>query len=198
MRTPFRFILPALLLATPAFASDTYKVDATHSEVGFRVRHLVSRTPGHFSKFTGTILIDEKDITKSMVEVSIDAASISTDNANRDGHLKSADFFDVEKFPTITFKSTAVKEVSKGILQVTGNFTLHGVTKPITLTMASLGTSVSPMGTRAGFEGSLKLNRQDYGVKWNKALDNGGTMLSDEVDISLAIEAVKQVPDAKK
>ena len=199
MRVPFGFLLPALLLTAPAFAADAYKIDATHSEVGFKVRHLLSRTPGRFSKFTGTIQLDEKNLSKSSVDVSIEVASISTDNASRDGHLKSPDFFDAEKFPAITFKSTAVKEVSKGMLQITGDFTMHGVTKPITFTMASLGTLASPMGTRAGFEGSIKLNRQDFGVKWNKTLDaGGGALLGDDVDITLAIEAVKQVPEPKQ
>ena len=196
---PLRFLLPALLLVAPAFGADTYKIDAVHSEVGFKVRHFVSRTSGRFTKFTGTIQVDEKNIQNSSVLVSIDVASINTDNANRDTHLKSADFFDAEKFPTITFKSTSVKEVSKGQLQVTGDFTMHGVTKSITIPITSLGGMASPFKDfRAGFEGSLKINRQDFGVKWNKTLDAGGTMLSDDVDISLAIEAVKQAPEAKK
>lgn len=205
MRTvfnPLRLLLPALMLAAPAFAEDTqrvssYKIDAAHSEVGFKVRHLVSRTAGRFTKFTGTIQLDEKRIANSNVQVSIEVASINTDNVNRDGHLRSADFFDAEKFPAITFKSTSVKEVSKGHLQVTGDFTMHGVTKSITIPIASLGGMASPFKDfRAGFEGSLKINRQDFGVKWNKTLDAGGTMLSDEVDISLAIEAVKQAQEA--
>lgn len=196
---PLRLFLPALLLVAPAFAMDTYKIDAVHSEVGFKVRHLISRTSGRFTKFEGAIQLDEKNIQNSSVSVSIDVASITTDNAKRDGHLKSADFFDAEKFPTITFKSTSVKEISKGQLQVTGDFTMHGVTKTITLPITSLGGMASPFKDfRAGFEGSLKINRQDFGVKWNKTLDAGGTMLSDDVDISLAIEAVKQAPEAKK
>ena len=196
---PFRLLLPALLLVVPAFATDTYKIDAVHSEMGFRVRHFVSRVSGRFTKFEGTIQLDEKNIQNSNVFVSIDVASINTDNANRDAHLRSADFFDAEKFPTITFKSTSVKEVSKGQLQVTGDFTMHGVTKRITLPITSLGGMASPFKDfRAGFEGSLKINRQDFGVKWNKTLDAGGTMLSDDVDISLAVEAVKQAPEAKK
>ncbi len=196
---PFRLLLPALLLVVPAFATDTYKIDAVHSEMGFKVRHLVSRVSGRFTKFEGTIQLDEKNIQNSNVFVSIDVASINTDNANRDAHLRSADFFDAEKFPTITFKSTSVKEVSKGQLQVTGDFTMHGVTKRITLPITSLGGMASPFKDfRAGFEGSLKINRQDFGVKWNKTLDAGGTMLSDDVDISLAVEAVKQAPEAKK
>lgn len=196
---PLRLVLPALLLAAPAFATDTYKIDAAHSEVGFKVRHLISRTAGRFTKFNGTIQLDEQRIENSNVSVSIDVASINTDNANRDGHLRSADFFDAEKFPAITFKSTSVKEVSKGHLQVTGDFTMHGVTKSITIPITSLGGMATPFKDfRAGFEGSLKLNRQDFGVKWNKTLDAGGTMLSDDIDINLAIEAVKQAPEAKK
>ncbi len=196
---PFRFLLPAIMLAAPAFAADAYKIDAVHSEVGFKVRHLVSRTSGRFTKFEGTIQLDEKNMANSSVVVSIAVASINTDNASRDNHLKSPDFFDAEKFPTITFKSTEVKEVSKGQLLVTGDFTMHGVTKRITLPIASLGGIATPFKDfRAGFEGSLKVNRQDYGVKWNKTLEAGGAMLSDDVDISLAIEAVKQVPEAKK
>lgn len=199
MARPVRLMLPVLLLMAPAFAADTYKIDAVHSEVGFKVRHLVSRTSGRFTKFEGTIQLDEKHIANSSVNVSIDVASINTDNASRDGHLKSPDFFDAAKFPTITFKSTSVKEVSKGQLQVTGDFTLHGVTKRITLPITSLGGMASPFKDfRAGFEGSLKLNRQEFGVKWNKTLDAGGAVLGDDVDISLAIEAVKQAPEAKK
>lgn len=194
---PFRFLLPALLLVAPAFASDTYKIDAVHSEVGFKVRHFVSRVSGRFTKFEGTIQIDEKNVKNSTVSVSIDVASISTDNAGRDGHLRSADFLDAEKFPTITFKSTAVTEVSKGQLQVTGDFTMHGVTKSIVLPITSLGGMATPKDFRTGFEGSLKINRLDFGVKWNKILGGGQAMLSDEVDISLAVEAVKQTPEAK-
>lgn len=193
-----RFHALALMLAAstlPALAGDTYRIDATHSEIGFKVRHFLSKTPGRFAKFQGLIQMDDKDISKSSVEVTIDVATISTDNENRDKHLKSPDFFDVEKFPTITFKSTAVKEVAKGRLEVTGDFTLRGVTKRITFPITNLGTQASSMGVRAGFvDGVLKLNRKDFGVLWNKVLDNGGTMLSDEVDITLNIEAVKVVP----
>lgn len=195
---PFSFILPAILLVAPAFAADTYKIDAVHSEVGFKVRHFVSRTSGRFTKFNGTIQVDEKDIKNSNVSVTIEVASVSTDNANRDNHLKSPDFFDAEKFPTITFKSTSVKEVSKGQLQVTGDFAMHGVTKSITIPITSLGGMASPKDFRAGFEGSLKINRKDFGLNWNKTLGAGETLLGDDVDISLAIEAVKQESEVKK
>lgn len=191
-----RFLSLSFLLAAalPALAGDTYKIDATHSEIGFKVRHFLSKTPGRFAKFQGTIQIDDKDMAKSSVDVSIDVASISTDNENRDKHLKSPDFFDAEKFPVITFKSTSVKEVAKGQLEVTGDFTMRGVTRKITFPITNLGTQASPMGVRAGFvDGTLRINRKEYGVIWNKVLDNGGTMLSDDVDITLNVEAVKIV-----
>lgn len=193
-----RFRTLAFLLATtlPVLAADTYKIDPSHSEVGFKVRHFLSKTPGRFAKFQGTIQIDEKDITRSSVEVSIDTASVNTDNDSRDKHLRSADFFDAEKFPAMTFRSTSVREVAKGKLEVTGDLTLRGVTKRITFPITNVGVINSPFGdVRAGFiDGTLKINRKDFGVSWNKVLDTGGTMLSDDVDISLNIEAVKQAP----
>lgn len=184
------------LLATltlPALATDTYRIDATHSEISFKIRHLLAKTPGRFAKFQGTIQVDEKDITKSAVEVTIDAASISTDNEGRDKHLKGADFFAVEKFPTITFKSTGVKEVSKGQLEVTGDFTLRGVTRRITFPITNAGTQpgMQPGSVVAGFiDGALKIKRQDFGIVY------GPGVLGDEVDISLNIEAGKVVPKA--
>jgi len=201
MRHPFRTVLAVLALAAlPALAQDSYRIDPVHSEISFKIRHLLAKVNGRFTKFSGDIKVDTKDIAKSSVEVNIDAASINTDNEARDKHLRSDAFFDVAKYPAITFKSTAVKEVSKGMLQVTGDFTMHGVTKRITIPVTSLGGMVSPFKDyRAGFEGSLKVNRQDFGVKWNKTLDTGnGALLGDDVDISLAIEAVKQVPGEKK
>ena len=195
MRSSLRTFALLVAAALPALAGDTYRIDPVHSEISFKVRHFLSKTPGHFARFQGTIQIDDKAIDKSSVDVTIDAASISTDNEGRDKHLKSPDFFDVEKFPTITFKSTAVKEVAKGKLEVTGDFTMHGVTKRITFPITNLGTQASPMGVRAGFvDGALKVNRKDFGVLWNKVLDNGGTMLSDDVDIFLNVEAVKVMP----
>jgi polyisoprenoid-binding protein YceI len=189
---PLAFLLAAAL---PALAADNYRIDASHSEISFKVRHFLSKTPGRFAKFQGLLQLDEKDITKSMVELTIDATSITTDHENRDKHLKSADFFDVEKFPTLTFKSTAVKEVAKGRLEITGDFTMRGVTKRITFPITNLGTQPTGMGMRAGFvDGALRINRKDFGLTWNRVLDTGGTMLSDEVDIVLNVEAVKIVP----
>lgn len=189
-----RLIAPAILLmAAPAFGADTqgvstYTIDASHSEVGFRVRHLVSKTSGRFTKFTGTIIVNEKDISKSSVQVVIDASSVNTDDAGRDKHLRSADFFDAEKFPTITFKSAAVKDLGNGRLEVTGDFTMHGVTKAITFPITNFGAraGLKPGTTVAGFgDGALTLNRQDYGVSYGKGL------LGDEVQITLDVEATK-------
>ncbi|MFN8011480.1 MAG: YceI family protein [Holophagaceae bacterium] len=196
MNPRFRTLAFLLAAALPALAADTYKIDPAHSEIGFKVRHFLSKTPGRFAKFQGTIQIDEKDLAKSTVEVSIETASVNTDNEARDKHLRSADFFDAEKFPAMTFKSTSVREVAKGRLEVTGDLTLRGVTRRITFPITNVGVINSPFGdVRAGFvDGTLKLNRKDFGVSWNKVLDTGGTMLSDEVEIALNIEAVKQAP----
>ncbi len=187
----------ALLLVLPAFGADTYKIDPAHSEVGFKVRHILSRTPGHFTKFEGTIQVDDKDASKSSVDVTIQAASITTDNETRDKHLRSSDFFDVEKYPTLTFRSVSVKDKGHGLLEVTGDFTMRGVTKRITVPVTALGATKDPWGnTRGGWEATFKVNRLDYGVSWNKTLDSGTGMLGDEVEISLAFEGVKEAPKA--
>ncbi len=189
MRHPFRAILATLALASlPALAQDTYKIDPVHSEVSFKIRHLLAKTSGRFTKFGGTIKMDPANISKSSVEVTIEAASINTDNEGRDKHLKTADFFDVEKFPTITFKSTSVKEVAKGKLEVTGDFTLRGVTKRITFPITNAGTQpgMKPGTVVAGFiDGAVTINRNDFGIKY------GPGVLGDDVTISLNIEAGK-------
>lgn len=190
MRT-LRLLAP-LLLVLPSFAQDVYRIDSTHSQVGFKIRHFVAKTAGRFTDFEGTITVDPKDMGKSSVQMSLKAASINTDNADRDAHLRKADFFDVEKFPTITFKSTSVKEVTKGRLEVTGDLTMHGVTRSITFPIASLGAQAGPRGgVVAGFgDGLLKLNRHDFGISYGKGV------LGDEVEISLDVEAVKVEPKA--
>jgi polyisoprenoid-binding protein YceI len=189
MRHPFRTALALLALAAlPALAQDTYKIDPVHSEVSFKVRHLLAKVSGRFTKFSGDIKIDTKNINKSSVEVSIDVASINTDVEARDNHLRSDAFFDVAKYPTITFKSTSVKEVAKGKLEITGDFTIHGVTKRITFPITNAGTQAGPKpGTVvAGFiDGALTIDRQEYGVSYGKG------MVGDEVAISLNIEAGK-------
>ncbi|WLT32022.1 YceI family protein [Geothrix sp. PMB-07] len=191
MRHSFRTVLAVLALAAlPALAAeDTYKIDPVHSEISFKIRHLLAKTSGRFTKFSGTVKVDTADISKSSVEVTIEAASINTDNEGRDKHLKGADFFDVEKFPNITFKSTSVKEVAKGKLEVTGSFTLHGVTKTITFPITNAGTQpgMQPGVTVAGFiDGAVTINRNDYGIKTYPGA------LGDDVAIALNIEAAKK------
>lgn len=181
------------VLAGPAAAA-TYDIDPAHSSVGFRVRHLmVSRVNGKFDKFSGTFDYDPKDPRKWAAKASIEAASVNTNNDKRDAHLKSADFFDAEKFPALEFVSTGVRgwRGSKG--KLAGKLTMHGVTKDVVLDLEANGTAKDPWGgERAGFSASVKLNRQDYGVSWNKALEAGGVMVSDEVEVTLEVEGVKK------
>ncbi len=195
MRHPLRALLATLALAAlPALAQDAYTIDPVHSEVSFKIRHLLAKTSGRFTKFSGTIKVDPADMAKSSVEVTIDAASINTDNEKRDTHLKTPDFFDVAKYPTITFKSTSVKEVAKGKLEVTGDFTLHGVTKQITIPITNAGTQpgMQPGTVVAGFvDGTVTINRNDFGIKAYPGA------LGEDVVISLNVEA-RKVDPAKK
>jgi polyisoprenoid-binding protein YceI len=187
----FAIAVLALLVAGSALAADTFVIDRNHSEATFQVRHLVSRVSGKFDDFAGSIAIDRANPAASSVEFTIKAPSINTGNADRDKHLRSADFFDVEKFPEITFKSTSIKAgAKKDTYDVTGNFTMHGVTKQITLPVEFLGFMKGPRGREvAGFTARATLNRKDYGVVWNRTLDAGSTLLSDDVDITVNIEA---------
>ena len=190
-----RFVTTALALTVSAslFAADVYTVDKSHSETSFKVRHFVSKTPGRFTDFDGRIVLDQKKPEASSVEFTINAASIDTDNGDRDKHLRSADFFDVEKYPQITFKSSSVKPAGKDKFNVTGTLSMHGVSRQVTLPVAFLGFVKDPWGGhRAGFEIATKLNRKDYGIVWNKTLDEGGVLLGEEVDITINLETVKQ------
>ncbi len=183
----------ALLSPGTARAADTYTVDAAHSEAGFQIRHLVGKVRGRLRDLKGTILIEPGKPEASSVEFTIQAKSIDTGVADRDKHLRSADFFDVEKFPEISFKSTKIVPAGKDRYDVTGSFTMHGVTKVITIPVTLLGIAKDPWGNeRAGFEVVMSLNRKDYGIVWNKILDAGGTMLGEEVSIAINLEAVKQ------
>jgi polyisoprenoid-binding protein YceI len=185
--------IAAVLFAVSAFAADNFIVDKNHSEATFQVRHLVSRVSGKFDDFAGAISVDQQNPAVSSVEFTIKTPSIDTGVADRDKHLRSADFFEVDKYPEITFKSTSIKPTSrKNVYDVTGTFTMHGVTKTITLPVEFLGFAKDPRGNqRAGFSTHIVLNRKDYGINWNKALDAGGTLLSDDVDITVNIEAAK-------
>jgi polyisoprenoid-binding protein YceI len=181
-------LLPALAAAEPV----VYKVDADHSGVGFTVRHFVSNVPGRFRDFDGVIKYDKQNPAASSVEFTVKAASIDTSNNDRDEHLRGADFFDVQKFPTLTFTSTKVAAKDADTLDVTGNLTMHGVTKPITIPVEVLGSVKTPNGEKAGFESSFTVNRKDYGIVWNRVLDAGGSVLGDDVKINISIEANRQ------
>jgi polyisoprenoid-binding protein YceI len=167
--------------------------------VGFWVRHLViSKVHGRFTKWSGTITIDEGDISKSSVEVTIEAGSIETHEAKRDAHLRSPDFFDVEKFPTLTFKSKRVQQ-SGDALAVRGDLTIHGVTREVLLETESLGRAKDPWGgERIGFSAKTSVDRKDFGLHWNQALETGGVLVGDKIEITLEIEAVKAVEAVKK
>lgn len=182
-----------LALVAPALA-DTYTVDKNHSEAAFQVRHILTKVRGTFRDFSGTINVDKAKPENSSVEFRIKAASIDTGVQKRDDHLRSPDFFDAATYPEITFKSTKVVPKGSDLFDVTGDFTMHGVTKQITLPVKFLGEQKFMKGAKAGFETGLTLNRKDYGLLWNKALESGGVMVGEEVEISINIEADLQVP----
>ena len=189
----------ALVAATLSFSAGaeaaTWTVDQGHSSVGFTIRHIFSNVPGSFDKFSGTIDYDPANPAAGSVKVEIDAASINTKVAKRDDHLRSADFFDVAKYPALTFQSTKVTKGEGNKLSVEGNLTMHGVTKPVTLNATFLGAGPAMGGQRAGFEATTKIDRKDFGIVWNKTLDTG-TLLGDEVMIAINLEAY--VPGEKK
>lgn len=184
------------LVAAGAFAADTYRIDKVHSEATFQIHHLVGRVSGRFDDFAGTITVDQSNPEASSVQFTIKAASINTGVAGRDNDLRSANFFETDKYPEITFKSTSIKAAgAKDTYNVTGVLTMHGISRTITLPVTFGGFIKDPWGNqRAGFSLSTVLNRKDYGINWNKTLDNGGVMLADDVNIDVNIEAVKQAP----
>jgi polyisoprenoid-binding protein YceI len=181
--------LAAALFALPATAAETFVVDTNHSEATFQVRHFVTKVRGRFDDFTGTIQVDRANPTGSAVELKINAASLNTAHPGRDKHLRSADFFDVEKYPEITFRSTKIVPRGQNAYDVTGTFTMHGVAKEITVPVSFLGFVGSGPDEKAGFSADFTLDRKDYGIVWNRALDAGGTVLGDEVFVSVNIEA---------
>jgi polyisoprenoid-binding protein YceI len=189
-------IATLIALALPLVASaSTWNIDPDHSNVGFKVKHLmVSNVKGNFDKHTGTVEINDKDITKSRVEVSIDTASINTNVQKRDEHLRSADFFDVAKYPTMTFVSKKVAKAGKNRLKVTGDLTLHGVTRQVVLDVEPLSKeSKDPWGNiRRGTTASTRIDRKDFGLTWNKGLETGGVLVGDEVLITLEIEMIRK------
>lgn len=180
---------PASALA-PA-DSIVWQIDPNHSELSFRIRHFVSRVRGTFGSWKGTIIADPQRLAESSVQVVIDPSTIDTNNERRDSDLKSDDFFDVAKFPTITFVSRTV-QVAGDKLTITGDLTMRGITRPVVLEGRYNGIAPNPRGDRIGFEASTTINRLDWGITWNRVAEGGGAMLGDDVDIEIAIEAIKR------
>lgn len=189
------FCLSALLaagLAFPALAAPTtYEVDPAHSSVTFDIRHLVSEVTGRFREFSGTVVYDPANVPASKVNFTIQAKSIFTDNDKRDGHLRSDDFFSVEKFPTLTFASKSVKARGAGKLDVFGTLTIKGVSKAVQVP-ATIVVGQGPKGEVIGVKGDFAINRKDYGIVYNQTLDKGGTALGDEVTIHVRVEGAKK------
>ena len=174
-------------------AAHTYAIDKMHSEVAFQVRHLLTKVRGRFTEFSGTVRFDQAHPEQSWASLNIDASSIDTGTPDRDTHLRSDDFFGVAAFPRITFRTSHVFKTGDDTYDVVGALTIHGVWKDITLSMTYLGTAKDPYGNvRAGFETSLTLNRKDFGLTWNSALETGGFLVGDEVRIDLSFQAVAQ------
>lgn len=188
-------MLSAMTMA-PAFTAATWDIDPSHSTAQFKVRHMmVSNVTGDFGKVTGVINYDPADLAKSSIEATIDATTIDTRSPDRDKHLKGPEFFDAEKFPTITFKSKKFEKAGEGKLKVTGDLTMHGVTKEVVLDVeASLPEVKDGRGNiMSGASATTKINRQEFGVSWSKTLDGGGLAVSDEVWVNIELELKKKV-----
>jgi polyisoprenoid-binding protein YceI len=196
MKRTIALMIGLFVSAVPVFTyAVTWEMDSAHSSFQFKVRHLtVSNVAGNFSKFRGVAMIDDKEITQLKVEVTIDAASVNTGHAQRDEHLRGPDFFDVAKHPTVTFVSKKVIKADAGRLKVTGDLTLHGVTREITVDVEGPTAEVKdPSGNfRRGATATTKINRKDFGLSWNKVMDSGGLVVGDEVSIYLEVELVRK------
>ena len=188
----------AVLSSSPALAAD-YVLDSSHSTAQFSVKHMmVSTVRGQFDKVSGTVSFDDKDPTKAKIDVAIEAKSINTREPKRDDHLRSPDFFDVAKYPTLTFTSTKVEKAEGGKFKVTGNLTMRGITKPVVLTSDAPTAAVkNPWGGEVrGIYATGKLNRKDWGLTWNKALEAGGVLVGDEVTLTIDAELNVKPPAA--
>jgi polyisoprenoid-binding protein YceI len=179
--------------AAPASGTEIHTIDKSHSEAAFQVRHLMAKVRGRFTAFEGTVHIDRRRPERSSVEFSIEAASVDTAVPDRDTHLKSPDFFDVARYPQITFVSSRVEPRGEDRYDVTGTLTMRGVAKQVTLPVTYLGSTRDPWGNeRAGFELETKLDRKEYGMIFNAALDSGGLLLGDDVRVTINLETVRQ------
>ncbi|MCC7241369.1 MAG: YceI family protein [Acidobacteria bacterium] len=167
-----------------------FQIDKTHSEAAFQVRHLLTKVRGRFRDFTGAIDFDDEHPERSTVAFTVQAASLDTGTPDRDAHLRSDDFFAVEKYPTITFASSEIRPLGNNLYDVAGNLTMRGVTRPIVIPVSYLGKAVDPWGNeKLAFEGEVTLNRKDYGLNWNAALETGGFLVGDEVKVIVSVQA---------
>lgn len=197
-KTMKKVILSVAAIATIGWNSiaqtTKWVIDKSHSKVQFDVAHLViSEVTGQFKSFDGSVLSDKPDFSDAKIEVNIDVNSINTDDEKRDGHLKSPDFFDANKYPKITFKSKSLKKVNNNLYKLTGDLTMHGVTKEVVLDVQFNGIKNDPWGnTKAGFKVTGKINRNDFGLKYNAPLEGGGVLIGEEVNITCNVELLKQ------
>jgi len=183
-----------LFICAPLLAQDAWRIDTAHSAAQFAVRHLmVSTVRGHFGKLSGSVVYDTANLAQASVEATVDVASVDTREPKRDAHLKSPDFFDVEKFPTMTFKSTKVERAGEGKLKLTGDFTLHGVTKQVVFDVEGPSAPIAGPGgsQRIGAAATAKISRKEFGMTWNRMIEAGGVTVGDEVTITLDLELVK-------
>ena len=179
--------------ATTANATGTYTIDPTHSRIGFVARHaMVTKVRGSFNEFEGSGRFDQETPSASSVELTIQATSVDTRNPDRDAHLRSNDFFDMEHYPTITFRSTAAEHVEGATYRLTGDLTIKGTTKPVSIDFDFEGAATDPFGNqRIGFEGSTVINRKDWGVEWNAPLETGGVLVGEKITLEFEISAVR-------
>jgi polyisoprenoid-binding protein YceI len=187
--------LAAILAVSSPAANTTWQIDPAHTAAGFSVKHMMIATVrGQFKGVTGTVNWDDQDISNSVVDVTIDANTVDTGEPKRDADLKSANFFDVAHYPTITFKSTKIERISAAKMKVAGNLTIHGITKPVVLDVEGpSGAIKDPYGkTRVALNATTTVNRMDYGVKWNAKMDGGGIVVGDDVNINIDLEMVKK------
>ncbi len=198
-RLPLALAGLALMAVTASASVEVFAIDPAHSEASFQIRHLVTKVRGRFTDLSGSVRVDRENPGASEVEFRIKTASIDTANEQRDTHLRSPDFFDVEKHPEITFRSSRVELLADNAYQVTGTLTMHGVSKEVVLSVQHLGFMKGPGGgEKSGFETALTLDRKEYGIVWNKALDTGGFILGDEVKVEINLELTKQEEEKKK
>ena len=179
--------------ATLAELAGTWSIDPAHSRIGFVARHaMVTKVRGSFNEFEGTVVVDADDLSRSSASVTIEVASIDTRNSQRDGHLRSNDFLAMDEFPQITFVATGVTQTGPSSLELTGDLTIKGTTNSVTVPFDFEGLATDPFGNlRAGFEGSVTINRKDYGITWNAALETGGVLVSDKIVLEFEVSAVK-------